>query len=189
LLFVRPPAKAAPQLDGVISDAKDLPDMRKRILAAAATLALGAAVAGTWLDVADAQPAPPQAAAAPADAPPPPPPPPHGPDGGPPWMRMLAEHMHWGHGPGGPGGPGGPAERMMRLGALIYTPADRQLTTADVQKIAEAFLLWHGNHSWKVTNVSQNSDGSVGFAFATSDGGVIARFTMDSHTGRVERTG
>jgi len=85
----------------------------------------------------------------------------------------------------GPHGPG----RDMRDLALIYTPADRQLTTQDVQKIAEGFLLWHGNHSWKVTEVTQNSDGKIGFALATSDGGVIARFTMDSHTGQVERTG
>ena len=59
----------------------------------------------------------------------------------------------------------------------------------EVQKIAEAFLLWNGNRTWKVTQVAAGPDGKIGFAFATSDGGVIARFTMDSKTGRVHRAG
>ena len=73
--------------------------------------------------------------------------------------------------------------------ALIYRPADRQLTPAEVQKIAEAFLLWNGNRDWKVTQVATGPDGKVGFAFSTGDGGVIARFTMDSKTGRIQRIG
>ena len=73
--------------------------------------------------------------------------------------------------------------------ALVYRQEDRQLAPADVQKIAEAFLLWRGNHTWKVVNVAPASDGTVGFALATPEGSVIARFTMDPHSGRVTRTG
>lgn len=81
------------------------------------------------------------------------------------------------------------AEMMRRLRqfALVWTAPDRNLSAADVQKIAEAFLLWHGNHTWKVTNVQDQGD-RIAFTFATSDGGAIAGFTMDRHTGRVERT-
>jgi hypothetical protein len=157
--------------------------MHKKFLAAATAIALGGAVAGTWLQVADAQPAPaPQAGAQTEAAPPPPPPAMH------PWMHEMMEHAPWMHGPGGPGGPGmrGPGGPGRNFG-LIFTPADRQLTTADVQKIAEAFLLWHGNHSWKVANVAQNADGKISFDFTTDNGGVIARFTMDAHNGHVER--
>ncbi len=78
---------------------------------------------------------------------------------------------------------------MMRNLALVYRRTDRKLTPPDVQKIAEAFLLWHGNHTWKVVDVAPTSDGAIGFALATQDGSVIARFTMDPHTGRVTRTG
>jgi hypothetical protein len=75
------------------------------------------------------------------------------------------------------------------LFGLFFHPADKQLTPAEVQKIAEAFLLWQGNRDWKVTQVSAGADGKIGFAFATADGGVIARFTMDSKTGRLARVG
>jgi hypothetical protein len=97
------------------------------------------------------------------------------------------------------GGPmGGPHEGWMRHGpmwrhtplfGLFFHKDDKQLTPADVQKIAEAFLLWQGNRDWKVTQVATGPDGKIGFAFATADGGVIARFTMDSKTGRLERVG
>ncbi len=104
-------------------------------------------------------------------------------------------------GPMGPGmmGPGmmhpgmmhggfrGLHRRMLQF-ALIFPATDRALSGADVQKIAEAFLLWNGNHSWKVTNVVEESD-VVTFAFATPDGTVIARFAMNRHTGRPERLG
>ena len=73
--------------------------------------------------------------------------------------------------------------------ALVYRQADRQLTAPDVQKIAEAFLLWNGNHSWKVVNVASAQDGAIGFSFATKEGSVVASFTMDPHTGRIARTG
>jgi len=73
--------------------------------------------------------------------------------------------------------------------ALVYRHEDRQLTPPDVQKIAEAFLLWRGNHTWKVANVKPTSEGAIGFDLTTANGDVIASFTMDPHTGRVSRTG
>jgi hypothetical protein len=73
--------------------------------------------------------------------------------------------------------------------ALVYRHEDRQLAPPDVQKIAEAFLLWNGNHTWKVVNVAAAADGSIGFSLATQEGSVIASFTMDPHSGRVTRTG
>ena len=76
--------------------------------------------------------------------------------------------------------------RRLRQFALIYPAQDRNLSGADVQKIAEAFLLFNGNHSWKVTEVTEQPE-TVGFAFATPDGTAIAHFAMDRHTGRPER--
>ena len=70
-----------------------------------------------------------------------------------------------------------------------FANKDRNLTPPDVQTIAQAFLLWHGNHTWKVVNVAPTSDGAIGFSLATEDGSVIATFTMDPHTGHVTRTG
>ena len=89
-------------------------------------------------------------------------------------------------------GEEGPGWRMrammhrMRQFALIYPAADRNLSGADVQKIAEAFLLFNGNHTWKVTDVAEEPN-RVTFSFATADGGLIAKFAMDRHTGRPER--
>ena len=79
--------------------------------------------------------------------------------------------------------------QRLRTFALVYPQEDRKLTPPDVQKIAEAFLLWHGNHTWKVVEVAPTADGAIGFALATQEGSVIARFTMDPHTARVTRTG
>jgi hypothetical protein len=75
------------------------------------------------------------------------------------------------------------------LFALMYRPDDRKLTPPDVQKIAEAILLWFGNRAWKVTDVAPAANGVIAFAYATQDGAVIARFTIDTRTGRVVRTG
>jgi hypothetical protein len=98
-------------------------------------------------------------------------------------------------------GPGrtGWAHRMMHQGmihqrawrtfALIYPQKDRQLAPADVQKIAEAFLLWRGNHTWKVSDVAPTADGPIGFNLTTPEGSVVAKFTMDPHTGRIQRVG
>ena len=76
--------------------------------------------------------------------------------------------------------------RRMRQFALVYPTADRALSGPDVQKIAEAFLLFNGNHSWKVTDLTEQPD-SVRFAFATPDGTAIAHFAMDRHTARPQR--
>ena len=76
--------------------------------------------------------------------------------------------------------------RRMRQFSLVYPATDRNLSGADVQKIAETFLLFNGNHTWKVSDVAERPD-QVTFAFATPDGTAIARFAMDRHTGRPER--
>ena len=162
--------------------------MRSRTALAAmlaATLAAGGA------GVALAQPAPPPAAAEGPGTPPPPRPERGGP--GP----HARDHMMgmWGpeHGPGAEHGPDRPGMQGMGMHGmgmgLFYTPADRQLTAADVQTIAQAFLLWHGNHSWKVVDVKEIDANTIGFAYATPNGDVVARFTMDRHTGRPQRVG
>ena len=149
--------------------------MRRTILALLAGLIIGGTAMGAFL----AQAQPPQ---------------PPGMGGPPPWGPHMMNWMaHWPGGPGGPGGgppggPGGGPGGMMRNFALVYPQADRNLTAPDVQKIAEAFLLWHGNHVWKVVEVAPAADGTIGFALATQEGSVIARFAMDPHTGRVTRT-
>jgi hypothetical protein len=112
------------------------------------------------------------------------PPPPPGMDGGPMAGRMPGGPMGHG-GPGGMRGPGGMMRRMRQF-ALIYPTADRNLSGADVQKIAEAFLLFNGNHTWKVTEVKEEPD-QVTFTLASPDGGAIAHFAMDRHTGRPTR--
>jgi hypothetical protein len=101
-----------------------------------------------------------------------------------------------GTGMGGAQGPWGDRMRehharrmeMMRVFALIDRPDDRKLTPPDVQKIAEAFLLWNGNHSWKVINVKPDGD-VIAFDLATADGSVIAHYAMDPKTGRPSRRG
>ncbi|HVC59390.1 MAG TPA: hypothetical protein VND19_03360 [Acetobacteraceae bacterium] len=140
--------------------------MRKTLLAAAAAFVIGGATVGSLISY--AQPVPP---------------PGPGPGmGGPGWHHggPVEWMRHWreAHGPVAPG-----------AFALVFRQADRNLTPTDVQKIAEAFLLWHGNHSWKVVDVAANAGGAIGFALATQQGSVIARFTMDPHTGRVTRVG
>lgn len=72
---------------------------------------------------------------------------------------------------------------------LFYPQADKKLSVADVQTLAQAMLLRHGNHTWKVTNVVQDQDDTVSFAFATPSGEIVARFAMDTHTGRLRRLG
>jgi hypothetical protein len=95
------------------------------------------------------------------------------------WMRGGHE---W-------GGREGRGPMSRRTFALVYRQEDRKLTPPDVQKIAEAFLLWNGNHTWKVVEVAPTTDGAIGFGLATQEGSVIARFTMDPHSGQVTRAG
>jgi hypothetical protein len=148
------------------------------VLAAAAALAIAGGSAGGAL-VAHAAP------------PPPPPggpggPPPPGPHGGPAW----AHWMHHGPGHWGPG-PWHHHKPLITPGtfALLFHPANRDLTTADAQAIATGFLRWNGNHTWKVVDVKQMSDGKIGFSYATPDNSVIASFTINSRTGRIRRVG
>jgi len=139
--------------------------MHRLILVATAAFVVGGVAGASLLTQAGAQPAPPPAAGDP-------------PDGG--WHR--------GPPPGGPGWHHHAMQRM-RTFTLLYHVDDRHLTAPEVQKIAEAFLLWNGNRTWKVVEVAPGSDDKIGFAFGTADGSVIARFTMDAKTGRVARTG
>ena len=145
--------------------------MRKAVLAAIAAVAIAGAAGGGALM---AQPAPGAPSGPDAGAP--------GPDARPGWMHWMHHHLE-----GMEEGRG----RQFEPGtfALFHRPADRQLTAADVQKIAEGFLLWNGNHTWKVTDVAPGTDGQIGFAFSAPDNTVIARFSMDAKTGRLTRTG
>jgi hypothetical protein len=143
--------------------------MRQTIMAAAAAFVIGGAATGAVLS--QAQPAPPPNA--PVDVAPPQ----HRWAGG--WGQHRGPQEHgWNHHRHG----SGPF-------ALIYRQHDRQLAAPDVQKIVEGFLLWNGNHTWKVTDVAPTADGPIGFSLATQDGSVIAKFTMDPHTGRIKRVG
>ncbi len=92
---------------------------------------------------------------------------------GPMWMHHMMAMRH--------GGPG--------LFGLFAPVEDRALTAADVQKIAEGLLLWHGNHSWKVVDVKDGADNTIDFAYATAEGSVIARFSVDRKTGMFHRLG
>jgi hypothetical protein len=145
--------------------------MRKIILAATTAFVLGGIATGAVLSQAQ----PPGPPAAQIDGAPPPAP--H------PWMGWMHHHP-------GPDGAGWQhREGGLRKFALIYRQADRQLAPADVQKIAEAFLLWNGNHTWKVTDVAPTSAGPIGFSLSTAEGSVVAKFTIDPHTGKIERVG
>ena len=143
--------------------------MRKSLIAATAALALAAG--GAAMPLAQAAPPPPGPMGGP---------PMGGPMGGPhphPWMRGMWHHP--------------PHPRLIAPGtfALMFHPKDRQLTAADVSAIATGFLRWNGNHSWKVIDVKPVDDAHIGFAYATADGSVIARFTINRHTGRIRRMG
>ena len=78
---------------------------------------------------------------------------------------------------------------MERTWGLFFRQRDKNLSNADVQVLAQAILLMHGNHSWKVSGVGDATDGQATFAYATADGTVIARFEIDRHSGRVVRIG
>jgi hypothetical protein len=150
--------------------------MRQTLLAAAAAFVIGGIATGAVLS--QAQPAPPPAQQLDGAG-----------QGAP-----MAEN-HWAGGWGHHRGPMGMhREAMRRLHglrkfALIYRHEDRQLAPADVQKIAEAFLLWNGNHSWKVTDVAPTPEGPIAFSLTTPEGSVVAKFTMDPHTGKLARIG
>ena len=138
--------------------------MRQTILAAAAAFVIGGIATGAVLS--QAQPAPPPAQQ--MDVAPP---------EGHHWMghHPGQEAQGWSHHHGG----AGPF-------ALIYRQPDRQLAPADAQKIVEGFLLWNGNHTWKVLDVKAEGD-VIGFDLATGEGSVIAHFTMDPKTAHLTR--
>lgn len=111
----------------------------------------------------------------------PPPPPGMGPHG----MEGMGMPPH-------PGMHGPFMDRMRHMAAtwgLFYNQRDKKLSVSDVQTLAQAVLLVHGNHSWKVADVTPAADGSISFAYTTADGSVIARFSIDPHSGRMHRIG
>ncbi len=144
---------------------------RMMLLSAATVIALAGAGAYAVTHAADATQDPPAGAAS---------------DGGHDWK--AGEHHHgW--------GMRGAFMRhrwMMahKDGWGLFAPApDKNLSVSDVQTIAQAILLRHGNHTWKVGSVAQNQDNTVSFAFTTADGGVVARFAIDTQTGHIRRIG
>ena len=147
--------------------------MRHTLLAAATAFVIGGIATGSVLS--QAQPAPPAERQAPSPAMDSPPVG-HG--------TMMGGMMMGGHHGGGPDRALNPRDF-----ALIYRQTDRGLSPADVQAIAEGFLLWNGNHTWKVTSVAATPDGPIGFSLATPEGAVVAKFTMDPHTGKIARVG
>ena len=147
--------------------------MRQTLLAAAAAFVIGGIATGAVLS--QAQPVPPsvqETSGGPTHLGP-------SPDGDPAMMGWRHHMMRDGMG----------GRRNLKAFALLYRHEDRNLAPADVQKIAEAFLLWNGNHTWKVSNVASTADGPIGFSLTTSDGSVVAKFTMDPHSGRLQRVG
>lgn len=104
-------------------------------------------------------------------------------------MRERGGHPGGAYPPGGmrAGMMGdGHGMEMMRTFALVPRADDRKLTPPDVTRIAEGFLLFRGNHTWKVLNSAMEGD-VIGFDLATKEGSVIAHFTMDPRTGHVKR--
>jgi hypothetical protein len=79
--------------------------------------------------------------------------------------------------------------QMERTWGLFFNQRDKNLSNGDVQVLAQAILLVHGNHDWKVIDVADAADGQVTFAYGTADGSVIARFSIDRHSGRITRIG
>jgi hypothetical protein len=103
------------------------------------------------------------------------------------WQPGQRGERDWGK---GPHGARHHRWMMAHMGfGLFYPVPDKNLSVADVQTIAQAMLLRHGNHTWKVANVVQNQDNTVSFSFTTPDGDVVARFAIDIHTGRPRRIG
>jgi hypothetical protein len=150
--------------------------MHKTIVTAIAAFVLGSITTGVLIAQAQQAPGGPPMPVPVQGAPAAPPGGMRGPWGGPgQWGQRMHEHQ---------------AHRMemMRAFALVHRADDRMLTAPDVTKIAEAFLVWNGNHSWKVLNTAADGD-VIGFDLATKEGSVIAHFTMDPKTGRLKRLG
>ncbi len=132
--------------------------------------------------LADAMPAPSPVPAAMPDQPSLPP------SAGGPMGAIPPGRMAWGPHPG-MHGMWRRLHHMQQTWGLFFNQKDKNLSDADVQTLAQAVLLIHGNHTWKVANVADAADGSVTFAYTTADGSVIARFSVDRHSGRMTRIG
>jgi hypothetical protein len=151
--------------------------MRKSLMIAGSCLALAAGGAGAAALAQNAAttPAPPTENAAPSASPQP----------ARHWMGMGGWH-HRGR---------GFAERARQMPfapgtfALFARQPDKHLSAADVQTIAQAILLWNGQHEWKVTQVEPGQNNQVTFAYAAPDGTVIAKFAINQDTGRIDRVG
>ncbi|MDA8049690.1 MAG: hypothetical protein M0002_06755 [Rhodospirillales bacterium] len=170
--------------------------MRKLTLTALAAASLAGAGALAFPSFASAQPAAPPAGPPAAATPAPTPGMPYGMPGGPgphPWIGMPERPGPWMM--GGRGGPWMRGREMhyapfaaLRTWGLFHRPADLGLTPADVKIIGEAILLRHGQHDWKVGDVTANADNTVSFAFVTAHGDVVAHFAINTRTGRITRT-
>jgi hypothetical protein len=159
--------------------------MKRFLLSSAIVVALGVSGFFTYQAVADtANPPPASASADPQNAPP-------GawaddtPGPGP----AFPAPDGLGRGPA-PGGRG-PGPEWRRRGddrfSLFAKVPDKKLSPQDVKTIASAILLDHGNHDWSVADIAPQTDKSIDFSFATAHGDVIATFSIDPVTGRVQR--
>lgn len=100
--------------------------------------------------------------------------------------------MRWGHHHHGEHDRGKHRRPMMFTPgtfALFAPQPDKHLTPADVQQIAQAILLWNGNHDWKVSQVQPGQNHQVTFAYTSQDGTTIAKFAINQDTGRIARVG
>ena len=73
------------------------------------------------------------------------------------------------------------AARRSRLPA-----AERRETI--LRAAAEVFAE-SGYRAAKVSDVAATADGPIGFSLTTPEGGVIAKFRIDPHTGHIDRVG
>ncbi len=106
---------------------------------------------------------------------------------GPHEMRMGWWHHH--HGERGPGERGREMPFMPGTFGLFAPQPDKHLSPTDVQQIAQAILLWNGNHDWKVAQVQPGQNHEVNFSYVTPDGTTIAKFAINQDTGRITRVG
>jgi hypothetical protein len=109
---------------------------------------------------------------------------PHGPGG-------HMEGMRWGHHHGAHDRGKEGQNRLAAPGTFgLFAPQqEKNLSPEDVQQIAQAILLWHGNHDWKVGQVQPGQNHQVTFAYTAQDGTVIAKFAISQDTGRITRVG
>ncbi|WP_291296591.1 hypothetical protein [Elioraea sp.] len=92
--------------------------------------------------------------------------------------RGRGHHAHGGQMGGRMSGP---------FAQFFINRDNKNLTNDDVKKIAEAGLLWFGERNWRIGEVKDSGSRTAEFVLVTTEGGVIARFTMDRDSGRVRR--